>query len=104
MYKLQNILPEDKFNAIILEFSINNAQVWLERVKEVVGCPCYDDIKEEFKANQEQERKKLSEMNCLVVNKANGSRKTIFQMDLGADKHAKVDDVDKLFTEFFFGV
>lgn len=104
MYKLENILPEDKFNDIISEFSINNAQVWLEHVKELIGCPCYDNIKEEFKANEEQQRKKISEMNCLVVPKSNSSRKTIFQIDVGADKNANVDDVNKLFTEFFFGV
>lgn len=106
MYKLEGILPESEFQDIISQFAINTAQQWLDRVRDVVGVCCYDEIKEEFKAQQEERRNKSSEMNCFTKSKACATRPTIFQIDIGADKHAKVDGegVDNLFTSLFVGL
>ena len=106
MYKLGSLLPEAQFRDILSKFSINKAQLWLDLVRETIGVPCYDEIKEEFKAREEEQAQKLSEMNCFAVRKVSDSRKTIFQIGIGADKNVRVDGkgVDKLFTEFFSGV
>lgn len=106
MYKLEGILPEPEFRDIISQFSINTAQQWLDHVRDVVGVCRYDEIKEEFKAQQEERRKQNSEMNCFTKSKACTNRPTIFQIDIGADKHAEVDGegVDNLFTSLFVGL
>ena len=106
MYKLETLLPEDQFNDIIAEFSIGKAQLWLDRVKEMIGLPCYDNIKEAFVAEEAKKREKLCEMNCLPTPKTVCRRKTIFQIGVGAEKHVNVSGaaVDNLFTGFFVGV
>lgn len=106
MYKLEAILPEDEFSNIMSKFSIGEAQSWLEKVKDLVGIPCYDEIKEEFRASEEEKRRKLSEMNCFAKRKACGSHQTIFQEAIGADRHVVVNatQVDDMFTGYFVGV
>ena len=106
MYKLEVILPEEEFKDIISSFSISKAQDWLDSVRDLVGIPCYEDIKEEFKASEEEKRIKLAEMNCFTKSRACNNRKTIFQIDIGADKHVDVDGkrIDDKFTGFFVGL
>ncbi|CAM9109107.1 unnamed protein product [Ectocarpus sp. 12 AP-2014] len=106
MYKLESLLPEDQFNDIISEFSIGKAQPWLDRVKELIGVPRYDSIKEEFVAEEARERDRLSEMNCFATRKTVCNHKTIFQIGVGAEKCVKLDGegVDNLFTAYFTGV
>lgn len=106
MYKLESLLPEDEFSDIISEFSIGKAQIWLEHVKQRIGLPCYNRIKEEFREEDTKKREKLSDMNCSATRKTVGNHKTIYQMDVGADKrpHLDGDGVDDLFTGFFVGV
>ncbi len=107
MYKLEEILPQDKFNHIISQFSINKAQEWLDDVRGLIGFVCYDSIKEEFKARQkEEERKANSEMNCTVRDKGCRIRNILFQVNIGAEKHPELSgkEVDRLFTNLFAGV
>lgn len=106
MYRLEEILPEAEFQDIISQFSINTAQQWLDLVRDVVGVCCYDDIKKEFKAQQEELRRKSLEMHCFAKSKACATHPTIFQIDIGADKFAEVDGegVDNLFTSLFVGL
>lgn len=106
MYRLESLLPEDEFNSIISEFSIGEAQLWLDRVKDIIGLTCYHQIKEDFMAEEAKKREKLSEMNCFATRKVVGNLKTIFQIDVGADKHVNIngDIVDDLFTGLFVGV
>ena len=106
MYKLQSILPEDDFKRLLSEFSIDMAQQWLDSVRDKIGIARYDDIKQEFKAQEEKKKRKFSEMNCYANNKVCEKRKTIFQADIGANKYVKLDGeaVDNLFTGFFDGI
>jgi len=106
MYELEKILPEDQFVGIMSRFSIDTAQAWLEEVKDLVGAPCYDSMKEAFQEQEEKNRKKMSEMNCLAELKACGSRETKFQLKIGADRYPNVDmeNVDDVFTGYFVGV
>lgn len=106
MYKLEGLLPEDEFSNIISEFSIGKAQIWLDRVKQRIGLPCYDKIRKEFREQEARRMEKLSGMNCSATRKTVGNHKTIFQTDVGADKHPNLDGVgvDDLFTGFFVGV
>lgn len=106
MYELEKILPEEQFTKIMSRFSINTAQSWLEEVKDLVGQPCYDSIKDAFREQEEQKHKKLSEMNCLAERKACGSRETKFQLKIGADRYPSVtaESVDDVFTGYFVGV
>lgn len=106
MYRLESLLPGDKFNRIISEFSINKAQLWLDSVREMIGGPCYDEIKKEFRAIQDKQVVQQSEMNCFTVRKACDSRNTIFQVCVGAAKHPDLEGkgVDDLFVDVFSGV
>lgn len=106
MYKLQEILPDEVFRDTMSQFSINTAQSWLDDVRNLIGVTCYDGIKDEFRAKQEEERKHNAEMNCYVKNTASASRPTIFQVDIGADKLVEVsgEGVDNLFTDLFVGL
>ena len=106
MYKLEAILPDEDFKDIMSKFSIKTAQDWLDQVRNVIGVASYDEIKEEFRAKREEERKQNSEMNCFARNKASVNRPTIFQVDIGADKNFNItgEGVDKLFTELFVGL
>lgn len=106
MYKLESILSEDKFRDIMSEFSIATAQEWVHHVKDVIGVQRYDEIKREFRAEQETEQTRLSEMNCFAKRKASVNRQTIFQISIGAEKRVDADGegVDSLFTQFFSGI
>lgn len=106
MYKLETILPDEDFKDIMSKFSIKTAQHWLDQVRDVIGLASYSAIKEEFKAQREEEQKQNSEMNCFARNKASVTRPTIFQADIGADKNFDVTDksVDNLFTGLFAGL
>ena len=106
MYELEKILPEDQFVGIMSKFSIDTAQSWVEEVKDLVGAPCYDSMKEAFLEQEEEHRKKMSEMNCLAERKARGSRETKFQLKIGADRFPRVtaESVDDVFTGYFVGV
>lgn len=107
MYELEKILHKEEFNAIISTFKIGEAQSWVNRVRETIGVSRYDDIKRAFVAKEEVERRKLSEMNCFAKKRSTcGTRKTIFQISIGAEKNVALDakGVDDLFTGIFAGI
>lgn len=106
MYELGSLLPEEDFRKLISEFSIGRAQAWLDDVRDLIGVPCYDSIKNKFRVEEARKKEKLAEMNCLVDRKASENRETIFQESIGAEKHVEIGDicVDNLFTSFFAGV
>ena len=108
MYRLREVLPEDEFNRLIAEFSISDAQRWLDLVRNTIGVDGYDEIKKEFrkKEEEEEERRKTSEMNCCARRKTADDRKTIFQLGIGADKRAQLGAsyVDNVFLGYFEGL
>ena len=107
MYKLREVLPKDKFNRLIAEFSISDAQRWLDLVRNTIGVESYDDIKKEFREKEEEEgRRKTSEMNCCSRRKTAYDGKTIFQLGIGADKRVQlgVSEVENVFLGYFEGL
>lgn len=106
MYALENILSEDEFKGMMADFSIGEAQRWLDGVRDKIGVLQYEAIKDAFKEMEEERRTKCSEMNCSANRKTSGTRKTIFQIDIGAEKNVKIDkkDVDDMFLGVFKGI